>query len=94
MVSFEWDQEKARANLVKHGVSFNEAETIFIDPLVGLAPDPDHSLNEDREIAAGISSFGRLLLVSFTQRGDSVRIISARKLTAYERRLYEEEKFP
>ena len=93
-VTFEWDDEKARINLAKHDVSFEEAETVFGDPLIGLAPDPDHSSSEMREIAAGVSLSGRLLLVSFKQTGDSIRIISARKLTAYERRLYEEEKFP
>lgn len=93
-VHFEWDDDKAKVNRSKHDVSFEEAETVFADPLVGLAPDPDHSPSEEREIAAGASYAGRLLLVSFTQRGDSIRIISARKLTAYERKLYEEEKFP
>ncbi|HET8799076.1 MAG TPA: BrnT family toxin, partial [Thermoanaerobaculia bacterium] len=85
----EWDDRKARANLTKHSVSFEEAETVFGDPLIVVAPDPDHSESEKREIAAGVSSHGRLLLISFTQRGDSVRLISARKLTPYERRLYE-----
>lgn len=93
-VRVEWDERKARANLAKHDVSFEEAETVLRDPFVSAAPDPDHSPDEDREIAAGVSSSGRLLLVSFTQRGDSIRIISARKLTAHERRLYEEEEFP
>lgn len=93
-MDFEWDEKKARANFLKHYVSFEEAVTIFVDPLIGVAPDPDHSADEEREIAAGISFSGRLLLVSFTERNDRIRIISARQLTAYERRLYEEEKFP
>lgn len=93
-VRVEWDEKKARANLAKHDVSFQEAETVFLDPLIGVAPDPQHSENEEREIAAGVSVSGRLLLVSFTQKGDLIRIISARRLTALERRLYEEEKFP
>ena len=92
-VSFEWDEEKARSNFSKHGITFEEAETVFLDPLIGVAPDPDHSESEVREIAAGRSSYGRMLLISFTQRGDSIRIISARQLTAYERKLYEEESF-
>ena len=94
IVRVEWDEKKARSNLLKHGVSFEEAETVLRDPLVGAAPDPDHSANEEREVAAGVSSSGRLLLVSFTQDVHSIRIISARRLTAYERKLYEEETFP
>jgi uncharacterized DUF497 family protein len=93
-ITFEWDEQKARANRAKHGVTFEEAETVFVDPLVGIASDPDHAPEEGREIAAGVSYAGRLLLVSFIQRDDSIRIISARKLTTYERRLYEEESFP
>jgi len=91
---FEWDDEKAAANLAKHSVSFDEAETVFADPLAGIAPDPDHSVSEGREIAAGLSATGRLLLVSFTKRRAVIRIISARELTASERRFYEEENFP
>ena len=91
---FEWDDEKAASNLAKHGVSFDEAETVFADPLAGIAPDHDHSERERREIVAGLSAAGRLLLVSFTERRASIRIISARELTPSERRLYEEENFP
>ena len=90
----EWDEQKARTNLAKHGVSFQEAETVFLDPFIGVAPDPEHSASEEREIAAGTSAAGRLLLLSFAQKSESIRLISARKLTALERRLYEEEKFP
>ena len=93
-MNFEWDDRKAAANLAKHGVSFDEAETVFADPLAGIAPDPDHSEKEQRELAAGLSAGGRLLLVSFTETAGSIRVISARELTAYERRLYEKEKFP
>jgi uncharacterized DUF497 family protein len=93
-VTFDWDDEKAAENLAKHGVSFDEAETVFADPLAGIAPDPDHSVGEHREIAAGLSAAGRLLLVSFTERRESIRIINARELTRLERRLYEEEDFP
>ena len=93
-MNFEWDDAKAAANVTKHGVSFEEAETVFADPLAGIAPDPDHSAGELREIAAGFSADGRLLLVSFTERLGVIRIISARELTPLERRLYEEESFP
>lgn len=93
-MTFEWDDEKAAKNLAKHGVSFDEAETVFADPFAGIAPDPDHSERERREIAAGLSAAGRLLLVSFVERRESIRIISARELTPSERRLYEEENFP
>jgi uncharacterized DUF497 family protein len=92
---FEWDQVKAAHNARKHGVTFDEARTVFADDLAGIAPDPDHaSEKEDRELIAGLSSQSRLLLVSFLEHNDVVRIISARLLTRYERRLYEEEKFP
>jgi hypothetical protein len=93
-MTFEWDDEKAAKNLVKHGVAFEEAETVFDAPLAGIAPDPDHSEDEQREIIAGLSAAGRLLLVSFTERRGCIRIISARELTRSERRLYEEEEFP
>lgn len=91
---FEWDDEKAAKNLAKHAVAFEEAETVFADPLAGIGPDPDHSEREHREIIAGLSAAGRLLLVSFTERRGSIRIISARELTHSERQLYEEENFP
>jgi uncharacterized DUF497 family protein len=92
---FEWDQVKATRNARKHGVTFDEARTVFADGLAGIGPDPDHaSEKEDRELIAGLSNRSRLLLVSFLEHGDFVRIISARLLTRYERRLYEEEKFP
>ena len=93
-MKFEWDDEKAARNLAKHGVSFDEAQTVFADPLAGIAADPDHSEREQREIVAGLSAAGRLLLVSFTERRGSIRIINARALTPSERRLYEEENFP
>ena len=92
---FEWDHAKATQNVPKHGVTFEEALTVFADRLAGIGADPDHSsAAEEREIIAGQSSRSRLLLVSFTEHGDVVRIISARPLTRAERRLYEEEKFP
>jgi uncharacterized DUF497 family protein len=67
-LKFEWNDEKAAANVAKHRVSFDEAETVFADALAGIAPDPDHSMRERREIIAGLSAAGRLLLVSFTER--------------------------
>ena len=92
---FDWDQAKEARNAQKHGVTFGEARTVFADDLAGLAPDPDHSSpGEQRELIAGQSSRSRLLLVSFVEHGEVVKIISARLLTRFERRLYEEEKFP
>lgn len=92
---FEWDEVKAARSAQKHGVTFDEARTVFADGLAGIGPDPDHASEKDeRELIAGQRSRSRLLLVSFLERGDAVRIISARTLTRHERRLYEEEKFP
>lgn len=91
MVFFEWDDAKARKNLENHDVSFEEAQTVFNDSLAGIRPDPDHSIGEKREIIVGYSEKERLLLVSFTQRAEVVRIISARLPTRRERRIYEEE---
>jgi uncharacterized protein len=84
---FEWDEEKAEKNVTKHGVSFEEAQTVFIDPLAIIGPDPDHSSGERRELIAGHSADQRLLLVSFTERSGAIRIISARSMTRSERRL-------
>ena len=86
---FEWDREKARRNLRKHGVSFDEAVTIFYDLLSATFDDPDHSVGEQRLITLGHSPRGRLLVVSHTERGDAVRIISARPATAGERKRHE-----
>ena len=91
MASFEWHGEKARKNLEKHGVSFEEAQTVFDDPLAGIKADPDHSSGEVREIIVGYSEKERLLLVSFTERGEMIRIIHARAATQHERKAYEEE---
>lgn len=88
---FEWDEEKARTNLQKHGVSFDEAQTVFRDTLAGIRDDPDHSFWERREIITGYSVKQRLLLVSFTQRGKVIRLINARPATRTERRAHEEE---
>ena len=90
MIDFEWDPRKAEGNILKHEVSFEEAATVFGDPLSQTIPDPDHSVEEDRFITMGESERGRLLLVSHTDRDDVIRIISARKATRIERRLYEE----
>ncbi len=90
-LKFEWDLEKASSNLGKHKVSFDEASTVFADPLAKLFYDSEHSSEETREIIVGHSVLGRLLLVSFTERGpDLVRIISARPATRRERKDYEE----
>ncbi len=89
-MNFEWDEEKAEANLGKHGVSFDEARTVFDDPLYVDFYDPDHSYEEHRYIIIGHSRQGRLLLVSYTERGDVLRLISSREATPAERRTYEE----
>lgn len=89
-MEFEWDEEKAAANLAKHGVSFEEARTVFDDPLYVDFYDPDHSSGEHRYIIIGESGHGRPVLVSYTERGDVTRLISAREVTRSEREAYEE----
>jgi hypothetical protein len=89
MVRFEWDPEKARQNLTKHRVSFDEAVTVFYDPLSATFDDPDHSKGEHRLITVGFSSQTRLLVVAHTERGSAVRIISARLATTHERKKHE-----
>lgn len=90
-VRFEWDDDKAKANVKKHKVSFDEASSVFADPLAKIFDDDEHSIEEIREIIVGHSITKRLLLVSFTERGrDVVRIISARIATRNERKAYEE----
>jgi uncharacterized DUF497 family protein len=86
---FEWDARKSAANLRKHGVSFAEAGTVFGDELSITVPDPDHSDQEDRYITIGWSNLHRLLMVAHTDRGENIRIISARELTKSERKEYE-----
>ena len=86
---FEWDRDKARRNLRKHKVSFDEAVTVFYDPLAATFKDPEHSRDEDRFITVGYCSLGHLLLVSHTDRGENIRIISARLATAHERKRHE-----
>ncbi|MEA2164776.1 MAG: uncharacterized protein QOK37_2903 [Thermoanaerobaculia bacterium] len=90
-VGFDWDDDKAAANLAKHDVSFEEATSVFDDPLARIHDDPDHSTGETREIITGYTRTGRLLLVCFTERGDEIRIINARKPDKDERYHYEEE---
>jgi len=89
-VEFEWDPKKAADNLAKHGVSFQEATTVFDDVLSVTVPDPDHSVEENRLIIVGLTHRGRLLIVSHAERGDRIRIISARELKRTERTAYEE----
>jgi uncharacterized DUF497 family protein len=89
-MEFEWNPDKAKLNLEKHGISFQEATTVFNDPLSVTFPDPDHSIGENRYVIIGVSQFGQLLVVSHTDRGEKVRIISARKATRQERGFYEE----
>jgi uncharacterized DUF497 family protein len=89
-VHVEWDRRKASENAVKHGVSFDEAATVFDDPLAMTGSDPDHSIDEDRFVTFGMSSRGRLVAVAHTDRDDTIRIISARRATPGERRIYEE----
>jgi len=89
MLDFEWDLNKAAANVGKHGVTFDEAATVFGDSLSLTVYDPDHSYDEDRYITMGTSADGRLLIVSHTDRDDRIRIISARKATRRERKVYE-----
>ena len=90
-IRFEWDPEKAAQNIVKHGVSFAEAEGVFADALALELADPDHSEVEERWIIIGRSYRERLLVVVFTEREESVRIISARSATRGETRHYEEQ---
>ena len=89
-MTFEWDQQKAQSNLVKHGIAFKEAQTVFDDPLYVDFYNPDHSQNENRYIIIGASSMGHILLVSYTERGNITRIISARKVTKQEFKAYQE----
>jgi uncharacterized DUF497 family protein len=89
-MEFEWDPDKAARNLAKHGVSFGEAATVFGDPLAITFADPDHSSGEDRFLTFGHSTEGHLLVVSHTDREDRTRIISARRATRKERKVYEQ----
>ena len=88
--TFEWDPTKAAANLANHGVAFEEASSVFLDPLAKVHSDPDHSASEARTILIGHSTKARLLVVAFTDRGSTIRLISARPATRGERTKYEE----
>jgi len=88
-LTFEWDEKKADDNLRKHGVSFDEAKTVFNDPFSVTIDDPDHSSNEQRYIDIGLSSKGRLIVVSYNEKGETIRIINGREATKKERREYE-----
>jgi uncharacterized protein len=88
-VRFEWDSDKASSNLAKHGVSFEEASTVFGDPLATTIVDPDHSVGEQRFLTTGLSGQQRVVIVWHTDREDVTRIIGAREATPRERRIYE-----
>jgi len=92
-IVFGWDPDKAIQNRAKHGVPFEEALTVFADPLARIFDDPDHSLEEQREIIIGHSTRQRLLLVWFTGRRQRIQIIGAREATRQERKDYEEKAF-
>jgi uncharacterized DUF497 family protein len=89
-VILEWDPEKAVSNLEKHGVDFHEGGTVFDDPLATTFPDPVHSVDEQRYVTIGSTLSGRILVVAHTDRGEAVRLISARLATPSERRFYEQ----
>jgi hypothetical protein len=89
-LSFEWHGQKAAANSAKHKVTFEDASTVFGDPLGRITDDPRHSEGEERFVLLGQSDRHRLLVVLFTERGEAIYLISARKATRRERREYEE----
>lgn len=89
-LTFEWDKVKAKSNLKKHKVSFEEGKTIFNDPFLFTFPDNAHSTSEERFINIGISASGHILVLTHTERKDKIRIINYRKATARERKFYEE----
>jgi uncharacterized DUF497 family protein len=89
-VKFQWDTQKAAANLLKHSVSFDEASAVFGDPLAGTIPDPEHSTDEQRFVTIGHSAQGRVIVVVHADRGEDIRIISARRARPGEKKKYEE----
>ena len=89
-MELDWDADKARANAEKHGVTFEEAASVFRDPLELTIPDPNHSIEEDRYVSVGTSEAGRLLVVGYTERGSKIRMIFARRATKREQHDYEE----
>ena len=92
-LTFEWDENKAEANFKKHKVGFEEAKTIFNDPLLLTFPDFEHSNGEQRQLSIGMSARSRVLIVVHTDRGKNVRLISGRRATPNERRIYEQGNF-
>jgi uncharacterized DUF497 family protein len=88
-MDFEWDETKDSTNQKKHGISFVEASEVFNDDLSSFVPDPDHSYREERYLLFGVSSKGAYIVVSFTERDEAIRIISARRMTNQERKAYE-----
>lgn len=89
-MNIEWDPKKAKSNLKKHGISFEEAATPLSDPMSATGADPDHSITEERYVTFGVSEMGRLLVVYHTEEGETIRIISARTASKGEREIYEE----
>lgn len=90
MLTFEWDPQKVVENEQRHGVNFIEASEVFDDDHSSSVPDPDHSVNEHRYLIFGMSKQGKHLVVSYTERGERIRLISARPMTSHERRAYEQ----
>ncbi len=93
-LEFEWDDAKAKTNLKKHGVAFDEALSVFADSLARMFDDPDHSEDEPRELIIGMSTKPRLLIVGFTERSGRVRLIHARRATRAEQKRHEEANKP
>ncbi len=91
-LDFDWDEDKAAANVRKHGISFEEAKTVFGDPFSVTIDDPAHSANEYRFVDIGTSGSGMILAVAYAERGRMIRLISCRKATRVERKIYEERK--
>jgi uncharacterized DUF497 family protein len=89
LIEFEWDTAKASSNEKKHGVSFSEASEVFFDYHSSTVRDPDHSMDEERYLIFGVSKGGKYLVVSYTERNDRIRLISARQMTSKERKAYE-----
>ncbi len=89
-MAFEWDPAKAATNVAKHGVAFDEAASAFLDPMALSGPDPDHSPTESRYVTFAYSRLGKLLAISHMYRPGGIRLISARRVTRSERKLYEE----
>ena len=92
-LEFEWDERKATANYSKHGVSFDEAKTVFSDPHSITIADADHSTDEERYVDIGLSSQGQILIVVYTERASRIRIISCRRASLRERETYEQQSF-